>query len=244
MTGSRWSSAICPKSPFIPGAVHWGTGLVVSGAALFVILYTIADKAIPIEVPEEGQVEEIVVSLGAPARRLEPPPPELIPDEPPPEEPPPPPEVKTERAEEAPPPEAPPEPRYFPPVQTTTGPLSSGLGEARERSPPPAPPPPPPPPAVLDRSFIAISTAEYISRVEYPYEALRRRIEGRGAIAVRIDRRGHVLNWRLSQSTGNAVLDREIRNVANKVKQLDPLPASYPNEQVTLIIPFTFMITN
>lgn len=245
MTGSRWSSAICQTPPSVPGPIHWTAGLLVSGVSLFVSLYIIADRAIPVPVVEEAGVEEIVVSLGAPARRLEPPPPELIPDEPPPDEPPPAPEVKTERAEEAPPPEAPPEPRYFPPVSTTTGPLSSGLGPGKPSTPPPAPPPPPPPtPPVISRRFVAMSTAAYVSRVEYPYEALRHRIEGRGAISVRVDRSGRVLTWQMTQSTGHPVLDREIKRVAAQVQKLDPLPDDYPLAQCTLIIPFSFVMAN
>ena len=244
MTGSRWSSAICETPPDAPGPIRWGSGLVISGISLFIALYIIADKAIPIPVVEDAEVEEIVVSLGAPARRLEPPPPELIPDEPPPEEPPAP-QVKTERAEEAPPPEAPPEPRYFAPVETGPGPLSSGLGPGKPTAPPPAPPPPPPPPPpVIDRHFVAMSTAEYVSRVQYPYDALRHKIEGHGAIAVRIDRNGRVLTWQMTQSTGHAVLDREIKRVASQVKQLDPLPDTYPLAQCTLIIPFSFVLAS
>ena len=68
MTGSRWTSAICDQPPNAPGPYHWAIGLVISGAALFVSLYLIADKTIPIETTDEAQVEEIVISLGAPAR--------------------------------------------------------------------------------------------------------------------------------------------------------------------------------
>lgn len=237
MTGSRWSSAICKTPPDAPGPARWTSGLVISGVSLFAVLYIIAERAIPVPVVDEGEVEQIVVSLGAPARRLEPPPPELIPDEPPEE--PPPPEVKTERAEEAPPPEAPPEPRFFAPVETGPGPLSSGLGPGKPEA-PPAPPPPP----VIDRHFLAVSTAEYISRVQYPYGALRHKIEGQGAIAVRIDRSGRVLNWQMTRSTGHAILDNEIKRVAKRVKKLDPLPDSYPLDQCTLIIPFSFVMAD
>lgn len=239
MTGSRWTSPISTKAPYIPGYVSWLTGLTIAGVGLMVSLYLIADKAIPITDDEVVEVEQLIISLGAPAQRLEPPPPELIPDEPPDE--PPPPQKKTERAEEAPPPEPPPEQRYFPPVQSITGPLSSGLGEARKPAPPP--PPPPPKPVQLSKRFIDISTAQYIRHVEYPRKALLKEIEGTGKILVQIDRDGNVLHWELKESAGHPILDREIERVASKVTKLDPLPDDYPASGAKLIIPFSFIIS-
>lgn len=237
MTGSRWSSAICDKPPNAPGVTHWSMGLFAAGIGLFTSLYIIADKAIPIDdMQESAEVEQVIVSLGAPAQRLEPPPPELIPDDPPEE--PPPPEVKTERAEEAPPPEAPPEPRYFPPVTQATGKASSGFGEAK------TPSPPPPKPVELSRRFIDVSTAEYIRRVKYPYNAMRRKIQGTGRIKVEINRNGDVVRWDLIQSTGSDILDREIARVAGEVDRLDPLPPEYPFPRAKLIIPFSFIMTD
>jgi len=203
-------------------------------------LYVVAGRTIPDE-PIEAEAEQIIVSLGAPAQRLDPPPPELIPDEPP-DEPPLEPQVKTERAEEAPPPEAPPEPRYYPPVQQATGALSSGFGEAKEPAPPS--PPPPPPPRELSRSFINLASTEYVRRVQYPFEALRRHDEGNGAIKVELDRSGRVLKWELVQSTGSNILDREIIRVANQVEQLDPLPPDYPYPSAKVIVPFSFIMAN
>ena len=234
MTGSRWSSAICERPPYAPGVVHWSAGLIASATGLFVTLYAIADKHIPIEQVEDAQVRQIVVSLGAPAQRLEPPPPELIPDTPPDEAPPP--QMKTERAEEAPPPE----PRYFAPVQQATGALSSGFGQTVETETPPAPPPK----VELSRTFINVSTAKYVSLVNYPYNALRKRIEGTGHVKVEIDRSGRVEHWRIVRSTGSPVLDREIERVCKQVDRLDPLPDDYPFPHAKVIIPFSFVMAD
>ncbi len=228
-----WSSAICERPPNTPDVRHWTMGLLVSAAGLFVTLYLIAEQTVPVRVIDDAEVEQVVVSLGAPAQRLEPPPPELIPDDPP-DDPPPPPEVKTERSEEAPPPEAPPEPRYFPPVQQTSGPLSSGFSGPVEA--------PPPPPVELSKVFVDISMAEYISHMRYPYNALRHNIQGTGRIKIEIDRKGRILNWVLIQSTGSEILDDEIERVARKVTRIDPLPEEYPFPKAKLIIPFTFVM--
>lgn len=241
MTGSRWTSPITQTAPYLPGLVSWGVGFCVAGVGLLAGLYIVADRTIPIVTDDVVEVEELIIALGAPAQRLEPLPPELIPDELPDE--PPPPQKKTERSEEAPPPEPPPERRYFPQVEAALGPLSSGLGEARTPAPPPPPPPPSKPrPVTLSRQFTDMSTAQYVSQVKYPFNALKNELEGTGRILVRIDRQGNVLSWELRESTGHPILDREMKRVADKVKKLDPLPPDYPGDGAKLIIPFSFII--
>lgn len=240
MSRSAWSSAISPQHPPIPTLGHWTGGLVASIIMLAGGTAWIARETMPDPLPEEEVVEQMVVALGAPAQRLEPPPPPPPEAEPPPPEPPPP-TRPTERAEDAPPPAPPPEPRvYYPPENTG---LKASSGFNPDPGPPSPPPAPPPRVETLSRTFIDISTREYVSRVEYPYEALRRRIEGQGSILVVIDRKGRVLSWELSQSTGSRILDREISRVAKQVEQLDPLPANYGPSTAKLLIPFTFVMS-
>ena len=243
MSRNDWSSAISPQHPPVPRGHHWATGLFVSMIALSAATYIIADRSLPEPSSGETEVESVIVSLGAPAQRLEPPPPPP-PDAPPPPEIPPEPQAPTERAEDAPPPEPPEQPRPILQPQPSDGRLSSGFGQGSGPPSPPAPPPPPPPPRVveLDQMFIDISTREYVSRVEYPYRALQRRIEGKGRLQVLIDRNGRVLEWNLIESTGSRILDTEIERVAKSVEQLDPLPEYYNRSTARLIIPFIFMM--
>lgn len=242
MSQQDWTSAISPQKPPVPKARHWAAGLLVSLTALAGAIYVYAKENIPEPVGDGEDIESMVVSLGAPAQRLEPPPP------PPPEAPPPPPPeptVPTERADDAPPPEPPPQPRPVIQPAPSDGRLSSGFGTGAQPGPPaPPPPPPPPPPPQLRQQFIDVSTAAYVSQVSYPYEALRRHQQGTGQLLIVIDRRGRVLEWTLIRSTGHRLLDREIERVARKVEQLDPLPDYYTAPTANLIIPFSFILDN
>ncbi|MEL6258909.1 MAG: energy transducer TonB [Pseudomonadota bacterium] len=237
MAARGWSSALSPKPPPIPTAGHWSAGLVAAMAVIAVGLSVIADRSLPNDNLGAEDEERVIVALGAPARRLEPPPPVETPPEPLPD-------LKTatptERAEDAPPPEPPPAPRPIAPPAPSDGRLSSGFGTGTG---PPTPPPPPPPKRdTLDRAYFDISTREYVSLVKYPYDALRRGLQGTAQIKVRIDRSGRVLEWKMVRSTGHRLLDREVERVARKVRQLDPLPSDYRRRTADLIIPFTFVM--
>ena len=241
MSAKDWSSALSPQRPPVPRSHHWAAGLTVSLIALSGATYFMAERSLPEASSGEGELESVIVSLGAPARRLEPPPPPP-PEAPPPPDVPPEPQAPTERAEDAPPPEPPEQTRPVLQPAPSDGRLSSGFGQG-SGPPAPAPPPPPPPKVVeLGQMFIDVSTREYVSRVQYPYRALERRIEGKGRLEVVIDRRGRVLEWKLIQSTGSRILDREIERVAGNVERLDPLPDYYDRPKARLIIPFIFMM--
>ncbi|MEO0983006.1 MAG: energy transducer TonB [Pseudomonadota bacterium] len=234
MSARGWRSALSPQRPPIPTNSHWAVGLTLAAGLLAASIYVVAERNMPDVIEDDGGEEAMIVALGAPAQRLEPPPVET-PPEPQPE-----PQTPTERAEDAPPPEPPPQPRPVAPPAPSDGRLSSGFGTGQG---PPAPPPPPPVRrTTLDQGFIDISTREYVRRVEYPYEALRRGIQGRGRLRVRIDRSGRVVEWRLAQSAGHRLLDREIERVAKQVEQLDPLPDDFGRRTADLIIPFAFVI--
>ncbi len=79
---------------------------------------------------------------------------------------------------------------------------------------------------------------EYI----YPRSAVQREIEGAAKVRVTIDRGGAILNYEVSEPTGENVLDEVIPKI---IKKLDPLPAppsSLPDENLTFVIPFTWRL--
>jgi len=235
---ASWTSAIAPERPPIPRPEHWGLGLAVAAAMLGALAWQYTGSTAITEV--EG-VEEVIISLGGPAQRLEPPPPELQTGG---EE-----ALAAERADDAPPPAPPPQPRSVAAVESSEGRISSGnIGSGTQPVPapaPPAPPPPAPPPArtaTLTGDFQAMSTRAYMAQVQYPQAALRREQSGVGILRVIVARDGRVLDWQLVSSTGHERLDDEIRRVAGIVHQLDPLPSSFPNEQARVDIRITFML--
>lgn len=234
---SAWSSAIAPSPPPIPKGWHWAAGI--ACAALVLVAYSLRHAGSD-EIVLAAEEEQVIVSLGGPARRLEVPPAEVQTAEEAP--------VVAERAEDAPPPAPPAEPRVVAGSRDGDGRASSGAGGIGTGPPlplpppPPAPPPPPPQVTEVSRQFVEISIRAYTSRIVYPGGSLDRGEEGRGVLRVTIARDGRVKDWNIIRSTGHSRLDREITRVANLVPRLDPLPANFARSEAKVDIPITFAI--
>ncbi|MEO1044767.1 MAG: energy transducer TonB [Pseudomonadota bacterium] len=235
MYADQWSSAISPDRPPVPREWHWGLGLVFSATILFFAIWQYSRSALP-EMAEA--LEETVIALGAPARRLEPPPPGVETTEDP--------VVPSERADDAPPPAPPDQPRAVA-ASSEGGPLSSGTGA--KAVPPPPPPqkaaPKPKPPAKITRlseRFIRISQQQYTQNLRYPQSAIDNKRQGTGILRVTVARSGKVLKAEIVKSTGHRRLDFEIRRVAKMVTQLEPLPANYDGDTAIADIPINFVI--
>ncbi|MEM1133043.1 MAG: energy transducer TonB [Pseudomonadota bacterium] len=236
MYADQWTSAISPERPPVPRNWHWGVGLACAAVILSVAIWQYSRNAIP----EMGEMlDETVVALGAPARRLEPPPPGVETTEEP--------VVPTERADDAPPPAPPEQPRAVAASSTDGGAFSSGTGAKVAPPPPPtpAPPPPPRPPEKVTRltqNFIRISQQQYMRNLRYPQSAIENKRQGTGVLRVTVARSGKVLSAEIVKSTGHRRLDFEIRRVAKLVKQLEPLPANYSGSKAIADIPINFVI--
>ncbi len=184
----------------------------------------------PAEAPPAGRIED-----------LEPPPPPPPEPEPEPEiEPAPEPEVPTERAEDAPDPvqETPPPPPRPAPPEDPPRLTSSAGGEATEGF-------------GFDGSlsleefqmvarYIDTAAAPFIAELRYPRAALRRELEGTGMILVRVNRSGRIVESRIYTSSGEPILDAELRRVIRAVRRLDPLPPGFPREELVFLVPVRF----
>lgn len=83
---------------------------------------------------------------------------------------------------------------------------------------------------------------EYVAEVRYPPRAERERLQGRGILRVRVDRRGRVLDWELRESTGHRILDSEVERVARRVRRLPGVPPELPYETLVIDVPITFQL--
>ncbi len=82
----------------------------------------------------------------------------------------------------------------------------------------------------------------YVNEVRYPPRAERERLEGRGILRLRVDRRGRVLEWELRQPIGERILDSEIERVARRVGRLPRIPEELPYETLVIDVPITFQL--
>ena len=157
-----------------------------------------------------------------------PPPPQPKPDPVPPPEPPPPP-----KAEPKPPP-PPPTPRVVPKPAPPVEPVVT------------KPPPPPPvnvaPKAdpVLRARYEQALSAWFERYKEYPVQAQRRRMEGRGVMKIRIDRDGRVLASAISENTKYSMLDDAMKKMVSRADPFPPMPDSTPGDSFEFVAPVTF----
>lgn len=74
----------------------------------------------------------------------------------------------------------------------------------------------------------------------YPRSALARRIEGRAAVAVTINAKGNILDYKIKRETGKNVLDREIPRLVRRLDPLPALPEGAIEGKVTITLPFAW----
>lgn len=58
------------------------------------------------------------------------------------------------------------------------------------------------------------------------------------SVTVTVGRDGRVLSWRLNRPTGNAAIDKSVRETLEKVRQFEPFPANFRESQRTFNIDF------
>ena len=173
--------------------------------------------------------------LTPPAPPPPPPPPDIeLPDMPEPE-----PTVPLERAEEAPPPMeitarefAEPDAEPVRRASTTTAAREGGSGDPRFTA----------AQFPIFRAYLREVQMTYAAELRYPRSAERDRLQGRGVLRVRVNRDGRVENWRLHQSVGHAILDREVERAARRIRRLPRVPDALPYESLLIDVPIAYQI--
>ncbi|MBD3774953.1 MAG: TonB family protein, partial [Rhodobacteraceae bacterium] len=103
-----------------------------------------------------------------------------------------------------------------------------GPGSGSGIASPPAPPPSGP--IETSKSYSKVSAIQFAQRLRYPHAALEAGIEGDGRVTFVIRRNGKIVRWAIEASTGNAMLDAEMRRAAGKLDALDPVPELEPGQ--------------
>ncbi len=92
--------------------------------------------------------------------------------------------------------------------------------------------------------------AEYAARIQsllahhrrYPREARLRGQQGRARLFFVIDRHGRVVESRIEQSSGHALLDREVLAMVKRAQPLPPIPEPLFASNLDLIVPIEFSL--
>lgn len=80
------------------------------------------------------------------------------------------------------------------------------------------------------------------SKQVYPRSALRREIEGRAKVAVTVDRNGKIVDFEIVQDTGEAVLDREVPRLMERIDPLPAPPAAAGENDLSFVLPLAWVL--
>lgn len=79
----------------------------------------------------------------------------------------------------------------------------------------------------------------------YPTEAFSKGEEGTVLVNFTIDRSGHLIDSRIGQSSGSALLDHEVIDLLNRSQPFPPLPSDYSDgPRINLTIPIRFSLAD
>jgi periplasmic protein TonB len=77
---------------------------------------------------------------------------------------------------------------------------------------------------------------------QYPMLAQRRGLEGNGAIRVRIDRQGRVLERSVDQSTGETMLDQAALDMVRRANPFPAVPTEYEGDGFEFVAPIQYRL--
>ncbi|HEY7688936.1 MAG TPA: energy transducer TonB [Dongiaceae bacterium] len=98
------------------------------------------------------------------------------------------------------------------------------------------------PSASREPRYADILLAWLQQKLIYPPKAERRGIEGTATVWIQIDSAGHVLDYRIRQSSGHRLLDREVEALIERADPMPPVPADEQAPQLEFTIPVVFDI--
>lgn len=99
------------------------------------------------------------------------------------------------------------------------------------------------PAAAADLSSWKRQIAMVIAKKQvYPRSALMREIEGSAKVKVTVDASGKIVNYEIVEPTGEAVLDREIPRLIERIDPLPAPPADANADELTFIIPLAWRL--
>ncbi|MDZ7752786.1 MAG: energy transducer TonB [Gammaproteobacteria bacterium] len=96
--------------------------------------------------------------------------------------------------------------------------------------------------AGAEADYAAILQAWLERHKEYPRRAQRRRQEGTALLYFVMDREGHVLNYRIEESSGFGLLDREVERMIERAQPLPRMPEDMQQAQLELKVPVQFFL--
>ena len=91
-------------------------------------------------------------------------------------------------------------------------------------------------------NYSAVLQAWLQDHMLYPRRAKLRNMQGTATLWLSIDAEGHVLDFRIQQSSGHRLLDSEVEELVRRADPMPPVPEAMPDSSIEFVVPVQFVL--
>ena len=91
-------------------------------------------------------------------------------------------------------------------------------------------------------NYSAVLQAWLQDHMRYPRRAKLRNMQGTATLWLSIDAEGHVLDFRIQQSSGHSLLDSEVEELVRRADPMPPVPEAMQASSIEFVVPVQFVL--
>jgi len=90
-------------------------------------------------------------------------------------------------------------------------------------------------------NYAAVLRAWLQDHMRYPRRAKLRNMQGTATLWLSIDAEGHVLDFRIQQSSAHSLLDSEVEALVRRADPMPPVPDAMQDSSIEFVVPVQFV---
>jgi protein TonB len=91
-------------------------------------------------------------------------------------------------------------------------------------------------------NYTAVLQAWLQDHMRYPRRAKLRNMQGSATLWLSIDAEGHVLDFRIKESSGHDILDSEVEELVRRADPMPPVPEAMQDSSIEFVVPVQFVL--
>ncbi len=91
-------------------------------------------------------------------------------------------------------------------------------------------------------NYAAVLQAWLQDHMRYPRRAKLRNMQGTATLWLSIDAEGHVLDFRIKESSGHDILDSEVEDLVRRADPMPPVPEAMQASSIEFVVPVQFVL--
>jgi periplasmic protein TonB len=91
-------------------------------------------------------------------------------------------------------------------------------------------------------NYAAVLQAWLQDHMRYPRRAKLRNMQGTATLWLSIDAEGHVLDFRIKESSGHNILDSEVEDLVRRAEPMPPVPETMKDSSIEFVVPVQFVL--